>query len=398
MHRIPKRLDQVWAIALLCLIAVTWRLWIPRGDALEIPMVDGLGGLPAVMRWLPLVVLTLVPAFMLVWNERRLWWLIAIALAAAFLMNQHRLQPWAYQTSIYATVFATLDRDQARKWLRPLAASIYLYSAAGKLDYQFSHTVGQQFLETVMNVGGGIPETWSETSRARATMLFPAGELIVGIGLLIPPTRALAGWLAILFHLSLLILLGPWGLDHSTGVLVWNVAMMAQAYFLFVALDEVSEEPKMRVSRGAKFAQAVVLIALVAPLGERAGYWDHWPSWALYSPHSSRVSVEVHETAQAKIGWELRLYLTETNRRDRWRTLATDRWSLRKLGVPVYPQARFQLAVADRLADQNDLDDAIRAIVRGTSDRFTGKRTEQRLIGAKKIREALEQYWLVGVR
>ena len=32
---------------------------------------------------------------------------------------------------------------------------------------------------------------------------------------------------------------------------------------------------------------------LCLPVVERWGYWDHWLSWSLYAPHSSRVKVEV---------------------------------------------------------------------------------------------------------
>ena len=228
-----EHFDRVWAVGLLSLIAVSWRLWIPRGDALEIPLVDGVSSLRDFLLWTPLLGITLPVIAILFTGRRWLWWIVAISLVVAFLINQHRLQPWAYQTAIYAPVFASMDREQVRKWLRPLAASIYVYSAVGKFDYQFAHTVGQQFLETIMSVVGGVPESWSEPTRAKLAMLFPAGELIVGLGLLVPHTRRVAGWLVIAFHLTLLLVLGPWGLDHSHGVLVWNVVLLAQGV-LFV--------------------------------------------------------------------------------------------------------------------------------------------------------------------
>ena len=37
--------------------------------------------------------------------------------------------------------------------------------------------------------------------------------------------------------------------------------------------------------------------ALVLPLSERSGYWDHWLSWALYSPHNSRAEIQIHQSA-----------------------------------------------------------------------------------------------------
>ena len=94
-------------------------------------------------------------------------------------------------------------------------------------------------------------------------------------------------------HLSLIALLGPWGLDHSLGVLVWNALLIVQAWVLFVrprvdSRDETRQPsqatmPSQSRARGINIASAltyvVVAIAMVAPLFERSGYWDHWLSW-----------------------------------------------------------------------------------------------------------------------
>ena len=163
---------------------------------------------------------------------RWVWWLIAGSLIGSFLVDQHRLQPWAYQSSIYAMVFASMDRATARRWLIPLAASVYIYSAAGKFDYQFAHTVGQEFLAAVTDHLGGLFDDAVESRRVRLALMFPTVELIAGIGILFRQTRRAAAVALMAMHVGLLAILGPWNRDHSHGVLLWNVLLIAQAFLL----------------------------------------------------------------------------------------------------------------------------------------------------------------------
>ena len=73
----------------------------------------------------------------------------------------------------------------------------------------------------------------------------------------------------------------------------------------------------------------VVLVALIAPLFERSGYWDHWPSWSLYSPHASRVEVEIDRSAIGRLDPAMRAFVEENRGGDGWQRLAIGDWSLR---------------------------------------------------------------------
>ncbi len=321
-------------------------------------------------------------------NRQRLAWsVVSLSLLISFLVDQHRLQPWAYQMAIYAIAFATIPAIRARSWLMVLAASIYIYSAAGKFDFQFTHTVGQDFLNTIATPFGGLPVEWDLSKCAKIALLFPIGELVVGIGLLLPWTRRLAAPAAMLMHAILLAILGPWGLGHSNGVLVWNVALMFQAYFL--VMKPAPTEDDQTPSRFSIVAYGTVAIALLAPLSERYGYWDHWTSWALYSPHNSRVEIQIHESAIERLPAEVQEFVEDDTDGDSWRALNVGDWSLNVRKVPVYPQARYQLELAREVADRYDLQDAIRAEQQSVSDRWTGRREESRFIGQTEIEKAL---------
>jgi hypothetical protein len=369
---------------------------MPRVPLLShgIKLPDSASIIPSVVMIAGLWLLVVAPL-----KFRQLWWLVAASLFISFLVDQHRLQPWAYQSAIYAVVFASMDRSQARRWLIPLAASVYLYSAAGKFDFQFTHTVGQDFLDAVFRPFGGLPDSLDPSARTRLALIFPAIEFLAGLGLLFRPTRPFAAVAVMLMHTSLIVMLGPWALDQSTGVLVWNLLLLIQAYLLMLRSERddenrVESPPPHRAGISTRLTQIFVLMALIAPLFERSGYWDHWTSWSLYSPHTSRVDIELHRSAIASLDPYVQSFLDADSNQDGWQQLSLQRWSLGDRAVPIYPQARYQLALAAELAARHQLNDEIRVRVRGCANRWTGRRQERLLLGRREIQDGLKAFWL----
>jgi len=383
----------------LLLIAATFPLWFPvdQGDVPFVPLINlGISNANALARASTIALVSgLIGIVVAPERLRPLWWLVAGSLLVSFLLDQHRLQPWAYQSAIYAVVFATLPPRRAQSWLIPLAASIYIYSSAGKFDYQFAHTVGQEFLDMLARPMGGLPEDWNQSLRARIALLFPAIEFAAGVGLLFRPIRRIASVVVMSMHVVLLLILGPWGLGHSSGVLVWNIALISQAYLLMIR--QVPRDSGRAPSVWAPIAYGLVSAALFAPLTERAGYWDHWTSWALYSPHNSRVDLQIHESTISGLPERLRPFVEEDTDGDRWHGFSLQRWSLTARKVPIYPQARYQLALCQEIARRYQLGEAIRVRQRSVSDRWTGKRVERQLLGQREIQQALDQFWLISL-
>jgi hypothetical protein len=292
----------------------------------------------------------------------------------------------------------------ARRWLIPLAASVYLYSASGKFDFQFAHTVGQDFLQAAAAPLGGLPDRLSDSARTGLALLFPAIEFVAGAGILLRPTRRIAGMVLCGMHLCLVYLLGPLSRDHSNGVLLWNLLLMAQAYLLLIrepaldATDErqaiLSERPSGTNRVAAVLVRLVIVTALVAPLLERQGLWDHWTSWSLYSPHTSYVDIEIHQSAMVRLSPSLLRHLQEDQDGDGWCLLDLRGWSLAERRVPVYPQARYQLCIAAELVQRHQLTDDIRARRWSVSDRWNGQREQTMLGNAAQIQTDLARFWL----
>ncbi|WP_146521455.1 hypothetical protein [Stieleria varia] len=389
---------------------MTWPLWVPLPSQYPnialLPWWHWQSTAGLALQWSALAGLassgTLVALGVFKRFHAGLWWTVMGCLIALMLTDQHRIQPWAYQSILYAGLFATLGhrRDpSAKSWFVVITASIYFYSSLGKFDYQFLHTVGDEFLSVSTAPLGGLPDTWRPW-RTTLVAMMPATEMTIALLVLFPRTRRVGGMAAMGLHATLILILGPWSLNHSLGVLTWNVLLIIQAYLLMVrrptqAHDEAHTGSGPRKNSGVWQVRVLVLAALIAPIGERWGYWDHWPSWALYSPHNSRVDAEIHRSKLRELDDSLANCVQEDGDGDGWHELKLSQWSLDQRGAPIYPQARYQLALLANLAERYEWGTGVRCKRRGVSDRWTGVRDESLHMGQREIQSALKRYWLV---
>lgn len=427
------RLRQVWVAAFSLLVVLTWRLWLPQFltgpdspwevQFPAIPMISLpraiLGGLEG--TGLALIVASCAWLLLRRQTGPTATLLLACGLTALFLANQHRLQPWAYQAWLYAWIFSAWHTSlTSRVALTWLTASVYFYSALGKFDQQFLQTVGPDFIHFLSPKSALAPEAATVAGINRIVFLLPTVELLIAISLLVPYSRRLAGWAATSMHLTLFVLLGPLFMDQSYAVLVWNLFLAVQAAWLFAFAPPTTThsaeaeplsrnqattntsgppQPVRRILRPL-FSVLIPLAVLMPsleriPHGRPYGYWDHWLSWSLYSPHTSRTDIQIHQSATTDLPSFARQFAEPTPEDDGWLRVAIDRWSLAELSAPVYPQARFQLGVAEQLG-QLVPPSAIRAKVRTTSDRWTGAREETWLLGQPAIEAQARQFPLIG--
>lgn len=390
------------------LIIATWPLWTLQHQFPVIPAFRFLCSAPQVVDWLCLAVLLLSLSAVTLGTARLTSgcsWLAIISGLALLALDQHRFQPWMYQLLLFLAIMLLADRQLMRRLLTWLIISVYFYSAVGKLDYEFLHTVGQQFFQALLS--------WfsAEAAEGKSLPIFivgllPLGELVLAAALAYRPSRRVAGVLACIFHLGLVLVLGPWGLHHSAGVVLWNLQFAVQAILLFSLASSAAEQhppgseipPRQRkwsAAFPAPLALTLTYLAIALPIVERFGWWDHWPSWALYAPHSSRVEVLVAETVVSRLPEDLQREMPESDALAIWVRVPIERWSLASTRAPIYPQARFQLGVGAALARRLDSDFEIKLQLLSVSNRFTGSRKMLELEGTTTIERALQDlFWL----
>ncbi len=379
----------------LVLMLATWRLWFPTPQTTfpAVPIhsalvrcpwwVDGMASLGCILGWLVVA-------------GGRVRYGAALALVCGMLavgLNQHRLQPWFYELQILALLILVAARDHLPELVRVLASSVYIYSAISKMDVSFFETLGPQMV-SVFADALSLRDGGDRLSKG-LVWAAPLFELGVGLCLLWARSRWIGAVMGIALHIGLIGILGPWGLGHSWGVLLWNVHFMG--LLVWIACNgnpagiELGGEP-----RGRRIvAWSLLTPFLVLPVTERWEIWDHWTSWAVYAPHNSRVQLLVDRREIGRMPEDLRGMMASTTDMGEFESeVPIGRWSLESLGVPVYPQSRFQVGVARSVAQRVSHDFAIRCIVWGAADRFTKRRHRVECPDRRAIERMGETFWL----
>lgn len=391
----------------LALMAVTWRLWTPEHGFPQVPFFYAAQRLPAWVQWIDAAGMTLGLVGGLTWPwAGRVPSAVLLTFAASacglILLDQERLQPWAYQFILVALVLALTDARRAIGLLRLLIISFYFHSAVTKLDYSFLHGLGQQFLASLAGALGASIDGWSEAWRVAAAAVFPGVELLIAVGLWFARTRRVALIGAVTLHLLLLVILGPWGLNHKPGVLIWNVYFIVQDVLLFwsaaraaPATAEGREEERLfGPGAGNRVAQVITLAAMGLPfLAPNTGF-DLWPSWGLYASSAEGITLFVHRLAVDDLPPELRQFVERPESPDDpWAVLRLDRWSLDALGAPIYPQNRYQLGVAEAVIVRYQLANRFRLIRFEMAHRWCGERNVRAVVGVSQLEEGANDYF-----
>lgn len=364
-------LCRLLAAGQLGLVAATWKLWTPQSVFPQVPLLQVACDLPGWMDWISLSILVVASASLFIGaGSMRLRRVsagaVAAAFAAFFVLDQHRLQPWAWQFFLLSILLAIADDNTLRRGWAWLVISIYFWSAVSKLDYTFCHDQGPALIRGLKHAIGirGIPNHLTEMTDIGAALILALGELVVAILLLITRTRPAGLWAATVMHLGLLVALGPFGLNHSYGVLLWNFFFVAQDWLLFgrrSAMELAPARPESRVSFRQRTAQVFIGLVIVWPALELVGYCDHWLGWVVYSARSDQAEVIVHPD----VDLEPAISRTFDNH------LLIAPWSLQQLAAPVYPQHRFFVGVVLDLAEHHHFRGTL--VLKKTPDRFTGQ-------------------------
>lgn len=365
-------LCRLLAAAQLGLVAVTWKLWTPQTVFPQVPLLQSACDLPGWLDWccLSLFVTASVVLFIGVRGEivRRVSAAVAaLALAGFFVLDQHRLQPWAWQFFLLLLLIALADDHTIWRGWTWLVISIYFWSAVSKLDYSFCHDQGPALIGGLKQALGlrGIPNRWTESIDSAAALCLAIGELGVALLLAFARTRRFGLWGGTLMHVGLLVALGPFGLRHSNGVLLWNTFFIAQDWLLFCgcAKHHVGSEmtSDARISPRHRIALALIGLFTLGPALELVGYCDHWLGWAVYSARSDQSEVMVNPDSD----FQGPVNQSVDNR------LLIGSWSLQQLAVPIYPQHRFHVGVVLDLAEHHGFRGVL--VLKRPPDRLSGR-------------------------
>jgi uncharacterized membrane protein YphA (DoxX/SURF4 family) len=375
----------VVVLGCLASMAISYRAWVSVGSfGRWFPLVPFLRELPPLSApWdvahVGLVVMVLIACA--VWSENRGLKFLAMAATASLVMfDQTRFQPWLYQYMMMLGVLACTraeyapDERFALGSLRLIVASIYIFSGLHKINYGFVYESAPWLLKPLRSLlPESIPINWM-------CWLMPGAEIALGLLLAWPGARKPGVILAIAMHLSILLLLGPFGLDYNEVVWPWNLAMMVIVFVLFwpgrapSAPARSTRGKARRQAKGAVVApqepsgaastarMLAIVLASVVPVGGLLGWIDVYLSWGMYPGPPPAAAVRMNDETIARLPDGLRRHVVTRAKTEKGIIIYD--WSLDELRV-AYPEERVYLRVAKELGRySNRPEDMIYIVVR----------------------------------
>jgi hypothetical protein len=393
------RLERIALIGLLLGGLATWPLWMGGQSFPQIPWV---GWATAVPQFADKLLLTVcgVAAIATLVIPHRLSTLARVAFSAAavglVLLDQHRLQPWVLHLLCVLWLIWLSPNGRGLTLVRAVVISIYVHSALSRFDRA---SLEQQWglLAPLLERVGVTTRFASESQRLSAGAMFAIWELVVALLLAFPRTRRFGVWGSIVMHAGLILILGPLGQDHHPGVLIWNANWIVQNIVLFGrgsradGCETASAVEDGTALRG-RIATALAGVVILAPLLEPWGWWDHWPSWRVYSARPETVAFYVNESRLADLPPVMQRFVGPAEPLSDWRPVNLDAWSFDELRCPVYPQERFRLAVALASTQRCGLGEDVRVLIGSLPDRWTGERAMRELFGERELYAACEPF------
>jgi len=389
--------QRVVAVVLLALIGATYPLWTVTAN---LPAIPALQVFLPVPLWVDQILLLLICGSGLIaavlpmnWRIASIsWWIIGLGLVFEFLLSQHRFQPWACQIAVLAFFFAACDSAWAGQFCRIFCLSIYGYSAVSKLNRPFVDELGTDFLSAIASWIGIVLPPAELGGMQWISLAFPLFELVVLVLLLIPRTRKAGVFAAVAMHTGLLLILGPLGMNHSFGVLLWNLLFIAQAILLFwpTAASESQESAEPVSANAYRFSLGLLVIVLVVPCFELIGLVDPWPAWGLYASHVGRTKVFISRLAAERL--PANLLAGDVSSDQDYLEVLVDRWLLEETGAPSYPGGRYTYAVGNALLEKSGTTNHAIVLFQSPANRFTNQRQEQ-FVHGPEIAKQSNRFW-----
>jgi len=311
-------------------IVASLNLWTTDRTYPLVPIFDSF----ARADWLgiitPITIIALLIGILLSPKWRYLSVIFLFLLILIVLTDQSTLQPWVYQYSFMLGVIAytgikskSLISTTAN--LQLLIGSIYILSGSYKLNADFFVNTFPWLLSPVTD--RLLFLTNSLNSLGIYIALF---EIVLGVLLLVPRTRQLGIYCAVMMHIGILLLLSPLGLNWNSAIWPWNVTMITLVLILFWN-DKV---PSIKYAfENKKLALSITVLFIVLPAIGHIGHWDSYLSFSLYSGNTTGAYIQSSLVPSSRAN--------------------VSGWSQSELNVPAYPEPRVYKSILQSICMQD---------------------------------------------
>lgn len=329
-------LKTIILIGLFCGMLLSPLLWIPHDGVF--PQLPFLDHLPAFNGLTSVVLLVLFGIGSTLWigaATRFSGHIAVLCLLLLLLQDQMRWQPWVYLYLLLLMPFlqrpGNKEDTRAISCLQLLIPGVYVWSGIHKLHTGFIEGTFTFFFEAL---SGMLPGKYACLGYS-----IPLFEILTGIALLYPATRKAGMLMAILTHITILLLLTFATTRHNWVIFPWNVTLILLIVLLYGPRSE-----KRGLHRGMIRHPRYILPLLqvwIMPVFNFRGYWDHFLSFSFYSDKPAHFYIAVEESQVNKIDKRLQDYFVPLPGMEGGRIIDIEAWSFAALNVPFNPEDRI---------------------------------------------------------
>jgi hypothetical protein len=338
----PQSIKQITILFLIGGLMLSFRLWV--GDRLFplIPFIDGLENIPYYINYILFLFLILSLLYEIYKPNK---WSLASGLIILFfllLQDQNRLQPWVY---IYILIllpfcFSYFLKTSEIDLIAPIKIifiAMYFWTGLQKANNNF--------------INGGFPQILANLFKIQDPQiiknLLPLGyiiptiEIFIAISLVSKKLRNLGVFLVVLTHIFILIYVSPIGINNNFIIYPWNVAMILLVIALFYKNNADFTFWDVNYAKATFLNYAYILFLGLLPILNFWGRWDDYLSFSLYSEKSKIFYIAISDKYIGQFDHKFDDYFLKLDDNIQGgKVININKWSMKELNVPVYPEIR----------------------------------------------------------
>ncbi len=412
-----RQLRQVMAMMAafqVILMCVTWKLWSAESEFPRVPLFWAASQIPRGISLALTIILLICSLLTLIGGIQTIGahratgrslflssvgqWKAVLAASGTcgvllIVLNQHCLQAWHWFYLLCLTHAILLPPGLALTVIQRTVSSIYIFSAVSRMSPQIADSMTGQISQKLLEMIGLTIAADNISFVSMAAWFFTLGELITGIALIRPAWQGPGLIASLTLHICLILALGPVGLQHHWGVLVWNSMFVLLVPRLFLPFHRSAGPLENSKTEGLKACLLTSQMFLLPFLG-LIGWFDNWPSWQLYSSRPEVLKMYVADSAAGELPAGVQPSLGERLPFEDWRPVRIDRWSFQTTQSPIYPEDRFQIAVIAWLTVSLSSEQSVRVVIDSPAGFLFWQRQQRTLNGRSEIQAEVRRYWL----
>lgn len=327
-----------------------------------LPLLPGISSPGINTTLLLLFTLPLIASIFFLAKRSLLIYISLIALMILVLLDLNRMQPWVYAYALIILSFAinSSDKTSFRADVLLILSLSYIWSGIQKINANYLEAFFPDLVEPILGNGPFV-------------LIAGIGSFLVEITggfLLLSRRYRKAGIITMIgVHLSILLLIGPLGINTNTVVWPWNLC------FILILIQLWSFDEKVSIVQSIKdkkpYKMVLILLLGIMPAFSLMQIWPKYLSSALYSGNKIKTELYISDDFKSDLPGQVQVAVNDTTN-----VISLLRWSLVELGVPDQPELRIYERVFDDLCKRTDDEFDVILKLYSEPNIITGKREE----------------------